>query len=111
MHSMPVISLQKTPQYTTQWKYTGLRALCGGLGGQGDARSTEAVLDRKLHKKKAPGIIPAAALVNIAASRLKLRGPTPEWVGWTVSPAVGHLPWPGVLLVGELAQVPHYPER
>ena len=42
------------------------------------------------------------------------RGPTPEWVGWTVagpSPAEGHLPWPGVLLVGELAQVPHYPER
>ena len=41
------------------------------------------------------------------------RGPTPEWVGWTVtgpSPAEGHLPWPGVLLVGELAQVPHYPE-
>ena len=38
------------------------------------------------------------------------RGPTPEWVGWTVtgpSPAEGHLPWPGVLLVGELAQVPH----
>ena len=26
-------------------------------------------------------------------------------------PAEGHLPWPGVLLVGELAQVPHYPER
>ena len=44
----------------------------------------------------------------------QLRGPTPEWVGWTVtgpSPAEGHLPWPGVLLVGELAQVPHYPER
>ena len=43
-----------------------------------------------------------------------LRGPTPEWVGWTVTgpgPAEGHLPWPGVLLVGELAQVPHYPER
>ena len=42
------------------------------------------------------------------------RGPTPEWVGWTVtgpSPAEGHLPWPGVSLVGELAQVPHYPER
>ena len=42
------------------------------------------------------------------------RGPTPEWVGWTVtgpSSAEGHLPWPGVLLVGELAQVPHYPER
>ena len=42
------------------------------------------------------------------------RGPTPEWVGWTVtgpSRAEGHLPWPGVLLVGELAQVPHYPER
>ena len=38
----------------------------------------------------------------------------PEWVGWTVtgpSPAEGHLPWPGVLFVGELAQVPHYPER
>ena len=44
----------------------------------------------------------------------KSRGPTPEWVGWTVtgpSPAEGHLPWPGVLLVGELTQVPHYPER
>ena len=44
----------------------------------------------------------------------KPRGPTPEWVGWTVtgpSPAEGYLPWPGVLLVGELAQVPHYPER
>ena len=27
------------------------------------------------------------------------------------SPAEGYLPWPGVLLVGELAQVPHYPER
>ena len=42
------------------------------------------------------------------------RGPTPEWVGWTVtgpSPAEGYLPWPGVLLVGELAQVPHDPER
>ena len=42
------------------------------------------------------------------------RGPTPEWVGWTVtgpSPAEGHLPWPGVLVVGELTQVPHYPER
>ena len=41
------------------------------------------------------------------------RGPTPEWVGWTVTgpgPAEGYLPWPGVLLVGELAQVPHYPE-
>ena len=40
--------------------------------------------------------------------------PTPEWVGWTVtgpSPAEGHLPWPGVLLVGELAQVPYYPQR
>ena len=39
---------------------------------------------------------------------------TPEWVGWTVtgpSLAEGHLPWPGVFLVGELAQVPHYPER
>ena len=35
-------------------------------------------------------------------------------LGWTVtgpSPAEGYLPWPGVLLVGELAQVPHYPER
>ena len=35
------------------------------------------------------------------------RGPTPEWVGWTVtgpSPAEGHFPWPGVLLVGELAR-------
>ena len=42
-----------------------------------------------------------------------IRGPTPEWVGWTVtgpSPAEGRLPWPGVLLVGELAQVPHCPE-
>ena len=41
-------------------------------------------------------------------------GPTPEWAGWTVtgpSSAEGHLPWPGVLLVGELTQVPHYPER
>ena len=27
------------------------------------------------------------------------------------SPAEGYLPWPGALLVGELAQVPHYPER
>ena len=46
--------------------------------------------------------------------QLKKARPTPEWVGWTVtgpSPAEGHLPWPGVLLVGELAQVPHYPER
>ena len=40
-------------------------------------------------------------------------GPRPEWVGLTVtgpSPAEGHLPWPGVLLMGELTQVPHYPE-
>ena len=30
-----------------------------------------------------------------------VRGPTPEWVGWTVtgpSPPEGHLPWPGVSL-------------
>ena len=31
-----------------------------------------------------------------------IRGPTPDWLGWTVtgpSPAEGHLPWPGVVLV------------
>ena len=48
------------------------------------------------------------------ASATGFRGPTPGWVGWTAtgpSPAEDHLLWPGVLFVGELAQVPHYPER
>ena len=58
-----------------------------------------------------PNVVPIAYYIP---GRVAIRGPTPEWVGWTAtgpSPAEGHLPWPEFLLVGELAQVPHYPER
>ena len=58
--------------------------------------------------------VSAVLILLVASCCLLCRGPTPEWVGWTVTgPSPGEGPSPmagGFLFVGEPTQVPHYPE-